>query len=176
MVPSQSVRSASWRYSYASYQHGVFVAPGSDFGSDQEEGSSTLYIRDVNGDWRQFANRPNYGMSSIDGIRGFDQSSSSPFEFTQGLRGVWPHCENDKWSSGRMPYRECLGGGYILQPCVLIQRSPSKMVYGELEGVYATSGYQNTSENTTTINGKTHVVFQNAYRTTVHEYWALSLD
>jgi len=57
-----------------------------------------------------------------------------------------------------------------------MQRTPAWMVYGELEGVYAISGYQNSAENTTTYNGKTHVVFQNAYRNTVHEFWALSLD
>ena len=75
-----------------------------------------------------------------------------------------------------MPYRECLGGGYMIQPCVLLQRSPTTDVFGELEGVYSISGYENAAENTAAIGGKTHVTFQNAYRTSVYEYWALSLD
>jgi len=83
---------------------------------------------------------------------------------------------NDQWASGKRPYRECLGGGYILQPCILMQRAPYSAVFGELEGTYAISGYANSPENTTTWNGKTVVVFQHAYRNTVHEFWAMSLD
>ncbi|MCL7798552.1 hypothetical protein M8942_10720, partial [Pasteurella multocida] len=67
---------------------------------------------------------------------------------------------NDQWTQGKLPYRDCLGGGYVLQPCVLRQRAPFAQVFGELEGTFSISGYQNAAENTTTYNGKTHVVFQ----------------
>ena len=176
LVPSDGNRSANWRYSFASYEHGVFPGPGSTSVSESESGWATLYVRDPGGDWRHFANRPNRNGYAIDGIQGFAFQYNLPFAVTGGIRSVWPHCENEKWTSGRRPYRECLGGGYIMQPCVLLQRSPSLLVLGELEGVYAISGYQNSAENTTTYNGKTHVIFQNAYRSTVHEFWAMSLD
>lgn len=176
LVPNSANRSANWRYSFVGYEHGVFPAPGADTGSQNETIRSTLYLRDVGGEWRHFANRPNAGGITTEGIQGFSSNYVPPFQLAAGFRSVWPHCENDKWSSGRLPYRECLGGGYIMQPCVLLQRIPSLMVYGELEGVYSTSGYQNTAENTATYAGKTHVVFQNAYRNTAHEFWALSLD
>lgn len=176
LVPHDGNRSANWRYSYASYEHGVFPAPGANSGSESESVWATMYLRDTNGDWRHFANRPNRNGTAVDGVQGFSFQYSLPFAATGGFRSIWPHCENDKWTGGRRPYRECLGGGYIMQPCVFVQRTPAWMVYGELEGVYAISGYQNSAENTTTYNGKTHVVFQNAYRNTVHEFWALSLD
>lgn len=176
LVPNESNRSANWRYSFASYEHGVFPGPGANSSLESEGVWATMYVRDPGGDWRHFANRPNRYGSTIDGIQGFSFQYSLPFAVTGGNRSIWPHCENEKWISGRRPYRECLGGGYIMQPCVLLQRNPSWMVYGELEGVYAISGYQNSAENTTTYNGKTHVIFQNAYRNTVHEFWAMSLD
>ena len=72
--------------------------------------------------------------------------------------------------------RSAIGGGYMLQPCILMQRVPYTAVFGELEGTFSISGYSNAAENTTTYGGKTHVVFQQAYRNTVHEFWALSLD
>ena len=62
------------------------------------------------------------------------------------------------------------------QRCVLLQNTPFPAVWGELEGVFSISGYQNAPENTTTVGGVQHVVFQNAYRNTVHEFWTLSLN
>jgi hypothetical protein len=64
----------------------------------------------------------------------------------------------------------------MLIQCTLLQRVPTAAPQGELEGVFWISGYTNAPENTGTFGGKTHVVFQNAYRNTIHEFFALSLD
>lgn len=176
LVPQDNVRSAEWRYSYANFRHGVYPAPGGSTGVDTETGWGALMLRTPDGDWRDWRNRPSPGSVDNESIRGYGVQYSPPYQVNAGWRHVWPHCENDKWTRGRRPYRECLGGGYILQPCVLLQRSPTWAVFGELEGTFIISGYQNSAENTTTYNGKTHVIFQNAYRNTVHEHWALSLD
>jgi len=180
LVPNQTTRSADWRYSTVSFRHGVFPGPGCSttlFESEAVWGS--LYLRDPAGDWRWFGNRPQQNVSNPEGVNGPSFSGSPPFPPIAGQggwRNVWPHCMNDFWTVGKRPYRECLGGGYILQPCVLLQRAPAPAVFGEFEGVYSISGFQNSAENTTTFGGKTHVVFQNAYRNAVHEFWALSLD
>lgn len=175
LVPQDSSRSAEWRYSYANWRHGVYPGPGIDSYASSEGRWATLYLRNPDGEWGYFGNRGDSNPSPED-ITGPSQSTIAPYAPNGGWRSVWPHCMNDQWTSGKRPYRECLGGGYILQPCILMQRAPYSAVFGELEGTYAISGYQNAAENTTTWGGKSVVVFQHAYRNTVHEFWALSLD
>lgn len=180
LVPNQSVRSADWRYSSVSFRHGVFPGPGFNSSSHESDDRwASLYLRSPSGDWLWFANRPAANSSDPESINGPTFTTSVPYPPTAnqgGWRNVWPHCMNGQWTTGKRPYRECLGGGYIIQPCVLIQRGGVAAVFGELEGVFAISGYQNAAENTTVVNGKTHTIFQNAYRNSVHEYWTLSLD
>ncbi|NMY40564.1 discoidin domain-containing protein [Pseudomonas sp. WS 5013] len=176
LCPQDTNRSAEWRYSYADWRHGVFPGPGAESVPNAEGRWATLYLRTPSGQWAYFANRPNAGTPQPQGIYGPAISGSAPYAASGGWRSVWPHCMNDQWSSGCRPYRECLGGGYMLQRCVLLQRGPAPTLFGEFEGVYSISGYQNAPENTTVVGGVPAVVFQNAYRNTVHEFWALSLD
>ena len=181
LVPQSTNRSNQWRYSYVSYMHGVFPGPGCDSAPSAEGRNATLYTRTPAGNWVYHANRPVSTSAT-----GADETVSGPvtavasgydqFNVSGSIRSVWPHCVNGQSGEGKIPYRECLGGGYMIQPCVLLQRSPTTDVFGELEGVYSISGYENAAENTAVIGGKTYVTFQNAYRTSVHEYWALSLD
>lgn len=175
LVPQDTARSAEWRYSYASWYHGVYPGPGCNNYAASEGRWATLYLRSPSGEWCYFGNRGDSSPMPED-IYGPTQSLSAPYAASGGWRSVWPHCMNDQWTSGKRPYRECLGGGYMLQPCILMQRAPYTAVFGELEGTFSISGYSNAAENTTTYGGKTHVVFQQAYRNTVHEFWALSLD
>lgn len=178
LVPQETARSAEWRYSYANWRHGVYPGPGADSNPTAEGRWGTLYLRNPDGEWGYFGNRPNSFSPAPEQIQSPDVGTTAPYvpSALGGWRAVWPHCVNDLWGGGCLPYRECLGGGYILQPCIMIQRGPYVGVFGELEGTYAISGYENSAENTTTWNGKTVVVFQNAYRNTAHEFWALSLD
>ena len=173
LVPQVSLRSAEWRYSYADGRHGCYPGPGNEPYPISEGLWSTLYLRNPDGEWMYFGNRDD---NNSEGVIGPDQSTTAPYAPSGAWRSVWPHCMNNQWNSGKRPYRECLGGGYILQPCILMQRAPYSAVFGELEGTYVISGYQNAPENTTTLGEKTVVVFQHAYRNTVHEFWALSLD
>ena len=176
LVPQTGARGAEWRYSYTSIRHGVYPAPGCDAYATQEGQQATLYIRNPDGKWAFFGNRGDPSGDDESKIYAPSVSGSAPYTPAGNWRGVWPHCMNGAWWSGKKPYRECLGGGYIVQPCIAIQRAPYPCVYGELEGTYTISGYQNTAENTTSISGKNMVIFQNAYRNSAHEYWALSMD
>lgn len=176
LCPQDTNRSAEWRYSYANWRHGVFPGPGADASPAAESRWATLYMRTPTGQWTWFANRPNSSSSQADGIFGPSFNGTPPWSPAGAWRSVWPHCMNDQWGSGKRPYRECLGGGYMPQRCVLLQNTPFPAVWGELEGVFSISGYQNAPENTTTVGGVQHVVFQNAYRNTVHEFWTLSLN
>lgn len=173
LVPTDGSRSSEWRYSYANARHGAYPGPGADRYASAEGSWATLYLRDPNGSWSPITNRGSSSMTP-EGIYG--PTYATGVGASGAWRSVWPHCMNDQWTSGKRAYRECLGGGYVLQPCVLLQRAPTPAVFGELEGTYAISGYSNAPENTTTWGGDTVVVFQHAYRNSVHEFWALALS
>lgn len=189
MAPSDVAadRSTLWRYSAADKRHGVFVGPGPsrEGGYNNSVPSpdwSSLYLRTQDGSWAPFQNRSAFSSDGPDVVRGVTFSATAPYPpnapSSASPRSVWPHCLNDTtgWSSGRRPWRECLGGGYLFQPCILVQGNPAPLVFGEFEGVYHVSGFQNGAENTSTVNGVPVVIMQNAYRNTVHEFWAMSLD
>ncbi|KAF3999067.1 hypothetical protein [Glaciimonas immobilis] len=65
------------------------------------------------------------------------------------------------------------GGVYPLVPVVLFD---GVNVYGELDGIFFISGFNNAVENTTTVNGVKHVVIEDAHRTGFVDYYALRLD
>lgn len=174
LVPHDSDRSTTWRYSYNDMRHSVFPIPGSSTTSPTAAtpNSSTLYLRTPDGLWQSFAQR-----TGVTDIYEMTQSSTSPFARSGIRAGVWPtSVRNVGTSAPRRDYREVLGGGYLLQPLIMHQRLPTGAVWGELEGCMAISGFGNAAENTTSFAGKNYVIFQNVVRTEAHEYWAMALD
>ena len=65
------------------------------------------------------------------------------------------------------------GTSYKLLPVVLYDATN---VFGELDGVFAITGFDNTVENTLTIGGVDYVVIQDVARTGFIDYYALRLD
>lgn len=173
MVAQSNGRAAEWRYSSTDPRHSAFPMPTSAASSDDL--TSTFYLRDTSGQWRSFRNRPD-GGSTANGVTGIAANLGASFAPTGSARSMWPHCMHDQWGSGKRPYRECSGGGYLFQPCIPIQRAPTFDVFGELDGVYIVSGFDNAAENTATFNGDEHVVFANTFRTIPSEYFALRLE
>ena len=76
----------------------------------------------------------------------------------------------------RLDYRTSPGDSYALEPVVLYSSSNGGNVWGELDGVFAISGFNNASENTQVINGKTYLVVQSGYRTRANDYAAILLE
>ncbi|AMD43322.1 structural protein [Pseudomonas phage ZC01] len=174
LVPQDSDRASTWRYSYNERYHSVFPIPGSNTTSPTgtSPNSSTLYLRTPDGLWQSFAQRT--GATAISDMT---QAYNAPYARSGIRAGVWPtSVRNVGTSAPRRDYREVLGGGYLLQPLVLHQRLPTSAVWGELEGCMAISGFGNAAENTTSFAGKNYIIFQNVARTEVHEYWAMELD
>jgi hypothetical protein len=173
LIPSETARGPEWRYSYNNYKHSVFTTPASITISTTPNGS-TLYLRTPDGEWRSFGSR---GTSSDPNrITTMDVPSAFPYIPTGAAAIVWPTGILDfSAPNGALPERDCLGGGYILQPCILLTRTPSPQVFGELEGVFIISGFNNAAENTTVFNSTNYIIFQNVARTEVHEFWALAL-
>lgn len=173
LCPITNLRGVEWRYSYNASSHSIFTIPGTDvsdaISADNEGISSTLYLRLTTGLWGAFAQRS--GVTTIDSM-----TIETFYPFTKGgiKRGVWPTSARDPTS--KKDYMTVLGGGYLLQPCILHQRWPNNQVFGELDGIYTISGFSNAAENTTSYNGNTNVVFNNVTRTEIQEFWTLALE
>jgi hypothetical protein len=72
-------------------------------------------------------------------------------------------------------------GEYVLYPLVLIDlanlNAPlSSTVLGEMDGVFAIPGFNNSSENVVTVSSVDYVVVQNIFRTSRDQFWALRKD
>jgi hypothetical protein len=140
--------STSWRWSYTGAEMRDFAIPSASAMSNEYQ--SSLRLRLSSGSWR-----------------GFDISSNE-----QSFGQVWPFAYVD--SGTQYDWRPNLDGGYPLLPVVLADHTPN--VYGELDGVYATSGFSQGAENTVTVGGIPYLVIQNVFRNTKADYFAVRLS
>jgi hypothetical protein len=85
---------------------------------------------------------------------------------------LWPWTDFNLQSS--LDWRDNLDGGYTVLPVVLYDGG-SLNVYGELDGVGATTGFAQSAENTITIGMSKWVVVQDVNRTTKRDYFAIKL-
>lgn len=180
---ADTTRTSNWRYSVADYYHGSIAGPswggGTWSGAPTGDANFSMYFRAVTGEWLGLSNRPSTSSSNSETVQRPDQSGTYPYVPSGNPRGVWPHMQfatSSQSSRGRYAYRENLGGGYMLVQCIVLTRQPTSAPQMELEGVFWISGSANAPENTGSFGGKDHIVLQNAYRNTPHEFFALSLD
>ena len=86
----------------------------------------------------------------------------------------WPWNNTDMLASNATSYAiRDTGGAMPVLPIIL---SSALGMYGELDGVHYTTGFDNVVENTYEINGSTYVVAQDVYRTGFHDYYAIRMD
>lgn len=90
--------------------------------------------------------------------------------------GTWktPQCFpwNNARIAGRTSQNRDTGSYYSITPIIL---SDASGIYGEFDGVYQISGFNNAVENTLNIGGKDYVVIQDVARTGFSDYIALEL-
>ncbi|MBS0212305.1 MAG: hypothetical protein JSR26_03875 [Proteobacteria bacterium] len=129
-------------------------------------------------------------LAGIAATRYSDPAISMPYRgacTNLGMRfvdGTWKNTDCHPWSgwvvagnavgnplTGDWTLRDT-GGTYRLLPILL---SDIANIYGEFDGVRAVSGFDNVTENTTTIAGVTHVVLEDGARTGFADYIALEL-
>lgn len=96
---------------------------------------------------------------------------------------VWPFATDSATSGSRgfQDIRENLDGSYPLLPIVFsadngVVSGETTNTWGELDGVRATTGHSNSSENTITEGLITHVVFQDVFRNEKDCFCAVALD
>jgi hypothetical protein len=66
------------------------------------------------------------------------------------------------------------GGAYGLYPMILNTSTPN--IWGELDGIFFISGFNNATENTMTVSGVTYLVIRDVWRTGAKDYMAMRLN
>lgn len=92
--------------------------------------------------------------------------------------GSWRSVEAYPWNNNQLGASSYnardTDGIYPLIPVVLNDNSAG--LYGELEGVFHISGFNNAVENTVELNGVSYVVMQDVWRTGHTDYYAIRMD
>lgn len=107
---------------------------------------------------------------------GFDPSSlTQPQIYPHGCSTSGaPTVNADGTASGCGDIRENIDGTYPTLP--LVPGAPGFGSWGELDGFYWTTGFNNTAENIIRASGFDHLVVQNIFRTNPSDYAAMRLD
>jgi hypothetical protein len=155
-----AVGSASWKYSNSSDLESHSYWRGTATPSTPSYGHCSNRLRDPAGVWQGFT----YGSS-------YDYQSGRPGQ-------VWP------WSALNytvLNLRENMDGTYPLLPILYSSNNgaidgETVNIWGELDGVKATSGHIQASENTIAEGLFTHVVFQDIYRVVKDAFCAIKLN
>jgi len=105
-------------------------------------------------------------------VRNFYENSGEAWN--NGPNYIYPYASGYSSTHGRFrELRENIDGSYPAMPLILMGDSPASDIYGELDGVFATSGFSTASEDTLTIGADTYRIFQNGFRTSRYHYAAL---
>lgn len=123
-----------------------------DVGGFWDPSDGNAFLRHNDGTWLTFAN---YSDSS--GAR--NNSTANNF---------YPYNTD-------LELRENIDGSYCLLPIVTHSNYSSGNVYGELDGVFFTTGYGVASEDTVTVGADTYLIVQSVYRTDRRSYAAIKL-
>lgn len=125
-------------------------------------------------------------LSGLAATRFSDASHSMPYRGNRVnfrmrfVDGVWKQPECWPWdntflagSASQTQLRDT-NGNYPLLPVVINDSAPN--VYGELDGIFFISGFNNAVENTLAVSGVDYVVLQDVGRTGFVDYIAMRLD
>lgn len=152
MSPEPALTDVAWRWSNTFFTRQNFPMstrwdPGGGVIADN---TSTLRLRAPNGLWKAMRCGPNGSYSDVD-----DST-------------VWPYM------AGMVNLQANLGADQSpVFPIILHDNTPE--VYGELDGVYATSGQGRASEDTLTEGADSLLMVQNVTKTARNDYCAVRL-
>ncbi len=105
------------------------------------------------------------------GIQNYHNSSLSN---ATRWKHIWPYATNGGYQYLQMRTNPN-DNGYVLTPVTVNFTSPSRYVFGEVDGVFHVSGFSNAVENIVTIGADDYLVVQNVYRNGFGDYCAVKL-
>jgi hypothetical protein len=118
-----------------------------------------------------FAARTTTRFSDTAHTMGYRGGSALKMRFVDGTIKS-PECM--PWCQfGSAPVPRDTNSVWGLNPIVM--NDTTQGLYGEFEGVYQVTGFNNVVENTITIGAQDYAVMQDTYRTGFHDYYALEL-
>ena len=139
-------------------EQGVATSPSANFRGFSSPGRYGLVARYPDNVWRVHANR-------------YQSSSDVGDGDTQGK--VYPAAMD---AQGTEPdFRENLDGTRQLYEIVLAHVNP-RHLWGELDGCYWSPGFNLVPESTITMDGFSHLVFQNTFRSGLADFFAIRQD
>lgn len=154
---------ASYRFSATGPDASQFIDPGAGGLADQ---TTRTALQVLFGSWL--------------GMRNFYHNTGL---YSRTDRFVWPFSNQSSRidtpyarSGGVGDYVQAPDGTPVLTPLVVGTTSPSKEVFGELEGCFHVSGQGMAAGDIVTVDSVDHLVVQNLYRTGRSDYWALALE
>jgi len=118
------------------------------------------------------------GAGTWRAVTNFQQGSGDELQ-TSGTNHIWPFAAASFSSNITVRYRELrenVDATYPLWPLTIVGFNPDRDTYGDLDGAFAVSGFNNASENTVTIGGVPYLVIQNIHRTERYYYCAVKLE
>ncbi len=66
-------------------------------------------------------------------------------------------------------------GDYSLEQIYILDTTRTS-IYAAIDGLFRVSGYNNTADNIVTVGSNNYLVFQDVYRTSIGDYFAMRLD
>ena len=146
--------STNWRYSSTGVTRNLITFCGNATTNPNDD-NFTLRLRRPDGRWRGF---------------GIDASADNTayahvWPFNRGLfTNVRPNLGDDTYPLFPIVLSEDTGNGN------------QAAIYGEMDGLFAVTGYGNASENIVTVGRARYLVLQNVYRTTFRDYLAIKMS
>jgi len=139
--------------------------PASVFPITYQNGN--LRLREQNGVWQNFSNFSNPNSSNT----------------WLNRKGTFPYAENriSSYVGWKNELKVPNSGGDIfnIQPILIFESSgvnnSKGNIYGQFDGLFHIGGLDNASENTFNIGGNDYMVFQNIYRTSPQDFFAMRL-
>lgn len=100
----------------------------------------------------------------------------APFQNRGGLNTHLSSSDGFGLYSQLYKLNAALGGGYSLEPATLTANNPVDQTYGVLDGIYHVASEGTYAEDTVSVGGVDHLVFQNIWRTDAVNKAALALE
>src|SRR6185436_60021 len=129
-----------------------------------DPGNSAYLLLPGAGQWREVRNYIEAGGGEADGT---------------STNYVWPFQTETLGTQTKARYRELrenLDGTYPLWPLTLLGTNPDRDIWGDLDGAFAVTGFNNASENIVRIGATDYLVVQNLHRTARYYYCAVKLE
>ncbi|MBV5305561.1 MAG: hypothetical protein J0652_02585 [Desulfobulbaceae bacterium] len=78
----------------------------------------------------------------------------------------------ESWNNSMLT---AMDSSYLLDPIYVVSNN-AKTIFGQIEGLYRVTGFNNLSENIITVGGVNYIVFQDGSRTGAGDYCALRMN